>query len=640
MTSRCLNVPASLSAAAGHAAADSSALAEDALRRMPDVHPRLVVSGDGFERMRHRFLEGGDSLFSKGCRRLERDAEFYLGVPPVVHAFDDEMRMLATARMALARVTTLALAYRLTEREEFLRRAEAELGALAAFPDWNLQKHGLDAAEFCAAAALGLDWLHDKLKPELRGELRRAMRSYALEPAVRHLQAKDIWWARDPRSNWNQVLHGGFLAGALLLADTDPDLSTGLLASVIDYLPKGMAVYAPNGAYPEGPSYWVYGTSFNVLAIAMLDSALGNDFGLSQLPGFRVTADFPDMMTGTSGRFFNFSDGDSKRSLMVPIFWFARKLNRPELMEGFTRSSYLDYVDGAVGNEKDASVIRLFAVLLATMPEEPRVRTGLRLPFVYDSQGGNHVIVQRSSHDATNGVFVGLKGGSPSLPHGHMDAGSFVMDAGGVRWAEDLGAEKYGPVEAAGIRLWDRVQDGSRWSVYKLGLSGHNTLMLDGCAQWIAGEAQVTVLREGPTSAVSLDLSSLYTNATRVVRVGEMMADGRGYRISDRVEGLRAGASIRWTLHTRARVRRDGDGLLLEQPGASVRLRLSAVAPGGEWSFGETPHPHPWDTPNTGVTRVCLEMPMPAEGIATLVVTLAVKRVPSVVAEPRRRVGE
>ena len=319
------------------AGADTYVLAGNALRNMPDVHPRLVVSGDAFTRMRQRFQTGGDTLFVKGCRRLVRDAEAYLHVPPVTHTFEDEMRMLATARTALAHVTTLALAFRLTAREEFLSRAIRELEALASFPDWNIQKHGLDAAEFCVAASLGLDWLHDKLPPALRAGLRQAIRSFALEPAVKHLRAKDIWWARDPKSNWNQVLHGGFLAGALLLADTDFDLSAGLLASVIDYLPQGMAVYAPNGAYPEGPIYWDYGTSFNVLALMMLDSALGTDFGLPGLPGFKETADFPDQMTGTSGQFFNFSDCGAKRSLLVPSFWFARKFNRPELMEGFTR---------------------------------------------------------------------------------------------------------------------------------------------------------------------------------------------------------------------------------------------------------------------------------------------------------------
>jgi len=44
-----------------------------------------------------------------------------------------------------------------------------------------------------------------------------------------------------------------------------------------------MAVYAPDGGYPEG--VWGYGTTFNVLLIEMLENGLGTDFGLSEQEG-------------------------------------------------------------------------------------------------------------------------------------------------------------------------------------------------------------------------------------------------------------------------------------------------------------------------------------------------------------------
>jgi len=33
--------------------------------------------------------------------------------------------------------------------------------------------------------------------------------------------------------------------------------------------------------FSEGPGYWTYGTTYNVLLVAELESALGSDFGLS-----------------------------------------------------------------------------------------------------------------------------------------------------------------------------------------------------------------------------------------------------------------------------------------------------------------------------------------------------------------------
>lgn len=50
--------------------------------------------------------------------------------------------------------------------------------------------------------------------------------------------------------------------------------------------PKALSAYGPDGGYPEGFHYWGYGTSFQVLLIAALESALGTDAGLSEYPGF------------------------------------------------------------------------------------------------------------------------------------------------------------------------------------------------------------------------------------------------------------------------------------------------------------------------------------------------------------------
>ena len=39
--------------------------------------------------------------------------------------------------------------------------------------------------------------------------------------------------------------------------------------------------------------------------------------------------------------------------------------------------------------------------------------------------------------------YIGVKGGMAKRNHGHMDAGSFVFDAYGKRWSEDLMVPEY-----------------------------------------------------------------------------------------------------------------------------------------------------------------------------------------------------
>lgn len=42
--------------------------------------------------------------------------------------------------------------------------------------------------------------------------------------------------------------------------------------------------------------------------------------------------------------------------------------------------------------------------------------------------------VIRSARNDLSAAFIALKGGTPDNSHGHMDAGSFVLEADGVRW--------------------------------------------------------------------------------------------------------------------------------------------------------------------------------------------------------------
>ena len=63
--------------------------------------------------------------------------------------------------------------------------------------------------------------------------------------------------------------------------------------------------------------------------------------------------------------------------------------------------------------------------------------------------------------------YLGIKGGKAGSSHGHMDAGSFVYDAYGVRWSMDFGLQSYTTLESVlaglGGNLWDMGQNSMRW---------------------------------------------------------------------------------------------------------------------------------------------------------------------------------
>ena len=116
---------------------------------------------------------------------------------------------------------------------------------------------------------------------------------------------------------------------------------------------------------------------------------------------------------------------------------------------------------------------------------------------VYGNGGGPvPIVVMRNTWDVEKMTYVGLKGGSPGGPHGHMDGGSFILDAGKVRWACDLGAEGYHRVESMGLNLWSAAQDSDRWKLFRLNNKSHNTLVIDDHSQIVRGFATFTEVSE------------------------------------------------------------------------------------------------------------------------------------------------
>jgi hypothetical protein len=103
------------------------------------------------------------------------------------------------------------------------------------------------------------------------------------------------------------------IAASLAIAEKDPELAAKTIRRSLDGIPNALASYMPDGVYPEGSTYWDYGTSFSVTTAAMLESALGSDFGHFQYPGFKESAVFRKLSIAPSGWYYNFSDCGDKR---------------------------------------------------------------------------------------------------------------------------------------------------------------------------------------------------------------------------------------------------------------------------------------------------------------------------------------
>lgn len=572
-------------------------------------HPRLFATAEDFAELRRRASSPG--LTRQAADWVRASADLLLRTQPIRREKIGR-RLLQVSRRALLRLTTLGMAWQLSGRPEHLNRAIAEINAACDFADWN-PSHFLDVAEMTLALSIGYDWLYEGLDPETRQKVARTIRRMGLDAGRRYQ-----WWVTT-NNNWGQVCHAGLLAGALATAEVDPADSARFLQRAVACLPFSMRSLAPNGNYPEGPGYWTYGVEFNVVAIALMEKAFGTSFGLDSLPGFRETACYLDLVTGPSGDTFNYADGGSKRVAGMAAWWFAKHLQRPDLLSYFEHDAFTKLIrQKKINPRKNGDrLLPLSLLWLQEMPEGTRPLA----PLVWDSQGMTPITIQRSSWDNDKALFVGLKGGSPSANHGHMDGGAFVFESKGIRWGLDLGAENYNKIEQRGMNLWNMSQHSDRWKIFRLNALSHNILMLDACPQFVQGFAKVTQVKrgEGCESEVTMDLSSLYTNATSVIRSGKMNPEGTSYLLHDMVRGLRPGAPVRWSMMIRAAATTNGLSLQLTSGDKHLSITQCGkkTAP---WEVRSGNGPNPWDGANKNARQIVFTIPADSEGSAEIIV--------------------
>ena len=132
-------------------------------------------------------------------------------------------------------------------------------------------------------------------------------------------------WAQSPvADNWNLVCNGGTLIAAMAIADEEPQLSEKVFDAGMELIKKAILLYAPDGAWYEGPGYWEYATNYYIDFVASLDSVYGDTFGYIDTPGVADTAYYINALT-SSGGMFNFHDGSADRISSPTMFFIADK---------------------------------------------------------------------------------------------------------------------------------------------------------------------------------------------------------------------------------------------------------------------------------------------------------------------------
>jgi hypothetical protein len=339
--------------------------------------------------------------------------------------------------------------------------------------------------------------------------------------------------------------------------------------------------------------YWGYATMYTVAFYACLESALGHDFGLSEIGGFSKCGDFCVHTAGPTGRTFNFADAHGRVHGQPTMFWLARRFGRPDWAawqrEHCGRGGVMDLL-WYIGDDEMA----------------PAAEPACDALFSDTS-----VAVMRSDW-GPDAVFVGFKGGDNRANHGHLDLGSFVLDAGGVRWAADLGSERYSLPAYFGAKRWD---------YFRCRTEGHNVFTFGAANQDPEACAEITAFGSSSGFAHAVcDLSDAYARQARTARRGVALIDRSTVLVQDEISAPETSPAVEWSFVTEAEVEVDGPKAVLSQDGCTLTVRALSPA-GAAFQVRSATPPEPAD-PNEGTCRVVLRADVPADGL-TIAVSFA-----------------
>jgi len=534
--------------------------AQDPLAHLKAGHPKLLISDE----MVSYDIESAktDPLRAALNKRIIDNAKKMVGAAPIKHVLIGP-RLLDQSRLAIERIMTCAMAYKLTHDTQFLNQAKYDLMTVCQFKDWN-PSHFLDVAEMSFAVSIGYDWLYSDLNQSERSLIKEALLNYSLSfaaPAYDKKSAPDkrVWFSK-AEHNWNQVCNGGLLSAALALSDEKPDLARLVINGVRKSLPLSMHAYEPDGAYPEGPGYWTYGTTYNIIAINLMQSALGTDFGLSDAPGFNKTYLYRMAIASPSHYSFNYSDGGEGFEASPAFTWLSNKAGfQPAIQQA------REELKRTLGGSRN----RFLALNALWFPEENKNKTTSSvIAEDLHFRGPADIALFRSSWNDPHAIFLGLRAGLNTTNHSHLDLGSFVLDSDGVRWAEDLGPDNYNLPAYFGNK---------RWTYFRLNNFSHNIITPDKTLQHYPALAPIVAFKSTPNEAYAItDLSKVYPNtAERFIRKVAILDRSR-VLIQDELTNINKDTVLHWRMMTRTRLNEstNSNELTLRQDGHHLKMQV------------------------------------------------------------------
>lgn len=390
----------------------------------------------------------------------------------------------------------------------YAERIKTIMNAVAAFPNWNT-KHFLDTGMICYSMGMGYDWIYDYLTPQERIQYAACIKRLGVDEGNSYLRS--VYSQQKLRSNWCAVNFSGISIASMAIFEYYPDLCARQIADAARFVPVFLNQLSPDGALSESTGYWILSMRYMSYLLSSLDNTFNSDYGLMDVQGFEESWFFPIYITGRDNTdlkntlSYNYGDAIGGKMGQSALLYFAEHKSEKCEKSGqsyFGRSMIMLWYKMAFSNPldydtSDTQDLLWYPLLMARYnkellpPEQVNddllhqygidnfkyfrcddnisnkrlTNYGLMSDNVMYGKGEKvNIITVNQNYTNSKATYFATKGLNAKGSHRDLDAGSFIFDALGVRWANDFGKTTY---------------EGDRLSYYVKRAEGHNTIVIN-----------------------------------------------------------------------------------------------------------------------------------------------------------------
>ena len=229
----------------------------------------LVFIGD-----LHPYKEQIQGTYQQQYHRLLQQADRYPACElPAVHPPE------STTYMGIA-IMNLALAYRLSEEQQYLSEAKRFMAAVLSYEKWgnaHLVNVDLSASWILFGLSLGYDWLKEALTEDERKQISAKIKHHA--DIMYHYKTETYGhgWSTNFYQNHNWINMTGLAAAGYALAGEDPE-AVRYVRQAKDNFARVFSLLADDGSNYEGVPYWRYGGMWLFVYAHLLKVQEGIDY--------------------------------------------------------------------------------------------------------------------------------------------------------------------------------------------------------------------------------------------------------------------------------------------------------------------------------------------------------------------------